>query len=84
MGYFSNGTEGEMYREQYCDRCIHGQDQEKGCAVWDLHLQHNYESCSNPIVEAMLNTLIPKKGVFNGECKMFVEKDFEPEPEDAQ
>lgn len=30
MGYFANGTEGDMYEEQYCDRCVH-QNAEVGC-----------------------------------------------------
>ena len=32
MGYFSNGTEGMMYEEEYCDKCWHGGD--NACAVW--------------------------------------------------
>ena len=23
MGYFSNGTEGELYQERWCSRCLH-------------------------------------------------------------
>lgn len=34
MGYFANGTEGEMYAEKYCIRCIHTDD----CDVWDAHM----------------------------------------------
>ncbi|KKN12271.1 hypothetical protein LCGC14_1018230 [marine sediment metagenome] len=23
MGYFSNGTEGDIYSEKYCEKCVH-------------------------------------------------------------
>ncbi len=46
MGYFSNGTEGEIYQEQWCNHCIHRPTQEKGCAVWDAHLLLSYEECN--------------------------------------
>ncbi len=35
MGTFSNGTEGEIYQEQYCLKCINYKDY--GCPIWDLH-----------------------------------------------
>ena len=40
MGYFSNGTEGELYQRQWCDRCIHRDDYEAGtfCEVWSAHI----------------------------------------------
>lgn len=68
MGYFANGSEGEMYREQYCEQCIHEDD----CAVWDLHLLSNYEECNNK--RSPLHVLIPREGCGNGKCRMFVEK----------
>jgi len=66
MGYFSNGTEAEMYEEKYCDNCIHNE----GCQVWLLHLIHNYDEANNE--KSMLHKLIPMndKG-FNEECTMF-------------
>lgn len=68
MGYFSNGTEGEMYQERWCSRCLH----HKGCAVWLLHLLHNYDECNKP--DSFLHTLIPcsEEGVGNEKCTMFV------------
>lgn len=68
MGYFSNGTEGEMYRERYCSRCIHEQD----CRVWMLHELHNYDECNNEF--SFLHVLIPrsKDKLSNERCNMFV------------
>lgn len=76
MGYFSNGTEGEMYESQYCDRCIH---QDDPCAVWLLHMLHNYDECNND--KSMLHVLIPRKGIENEQCAMFkIAEDAQPEP----
>ena len=48
MGYFSNGTEGECYYDQYCSRCIHNGDEDGPyCPVWALHKEHNYAECNN-------------------------------------
>ena len=71
MGYFSNGTEGISYQEQYCFQCIHN-EQEHGCPIWFLHALHNYEECNKP--ESFLHTLIPrsKNGLGNAECSMFL------------
>lgn len=71
MGYFSNGTEGELYQEDYCDRCIHGQD---GCAVWFAHEMYNYDECNNK--NSILHLLIPRSedGLGNEQCRMFVER----------
>jgi len=69
MGYFANGTEGEMYEQQYCSRCIHAQS-ENGCTVWFLHMLHNYDECDKP--HSFLHTLIPRgKDYGNEECRMF-------------
>ena len=43
MGYFSNGTEGQMYEERYCSRCVH-RDDEYGCPIWNLHFVFNGEA----------------------------------------
>lgn len=67
MAYFSNGTEGELYREQYCARCVH----EPTCPVWLLHLTRNYAESNNP--DSILHVLIPmRKDGFAGKCTMFV------------
>lgn len=73
MGYFSNGSEGEFYYEEYCSRCVHD-DPEKGkhCPIWNLHLLHNYEECNNK--ESFLHVLIPRNKGFNDACTMFVER----------
>lgn len=80
MGYFSNGTEGQLYEEQYCSRCVHrdGKDGQSGCAVWLAHLMDNYEQCNNP--DSVLHVLIRqgdrKKGEpWNLECEMFIPRD---------
>lgn len=84
MGYFSNGTEGCSYAEQYCDRCIHqGSDDGPGCPVWLLHLEWNYDACNGgepnatadeKLKHKALTLLIPldEKGC-NQQCTMFVE-----------
>ena len=69
MGYFSNGTEGELYREKYCDRCLH--DISQDCPIWNLHLEHNYKECNNE--DSFLHHLIPREGIDNLQCKLFVE-----------
>jgi len=71
MAYFSNGTEGALYEDRYCYRCIHGpeHDEGQGCAVWVLHLIHNGESDKRELLDA----LIPMEGVRPGQCRMFVE-----------
>ncbi len=34
MGYFANGTEGDIYEARYCARCIHRGDPDgPGCPV---------------------------------------------------
>ena len=75
MGYFSNGTEGEMYYEEYCAHCVHDDpDNGKHCPIWSLHLLHNYEECNKK--DSFLHVLIPrdKKEGFNDTCTMFVER----------
>jgi hypothetical protein len=69
MGYFSNGTEGEDYQQEYCVRCQHFND----CAVWDAHLLHNYDECNKR--DSILHDLIPRgeRGM-NGKCRMFLAK----------
>lgn len=68
MGYFSNGTEGMLYEEEYCVKCIHFDD--GSCPVLSAHSLYNYKECNNP--ESILHMLIPREGVYNGKCLMFV------------
>jgi hypothetical protein len=71
MGYFSNGTEGDLYEEEYCSKCVHVD----GCAVWTAHMIHNYDECNKP--ESILHLLIPrsKGGSWNDKCAMFFAED---------
>ena len=69
MGYFSNGAEGMDYQEEWCVRCVH--DTNEGCAVWLAHLCYSCEQCNDP--ESILHILIPRTGIENDKCKMFVE-----------
>jgi len=75
MGYFSNGTEGMMYEEAFCNRCLHQGGGEKGpwCTVWLLHELYNSDECNKP--ESFLHVLIPrsKDGLSNEQCTMFLE-----------
>lgn len=70
MGYFANGTEGEQYREEYCENC---KNNTEDCVVWVAHLIANYAECSNK--ESVLHVLIPRndKGS-NLPCRMFKNK----------
>lgn len=71
MGYFSNGTEGEIYEDKYCSNCVHCPELfGKECPVLEAHLEFNYESNA----EDILNIFIPRKGIYNDKCKMFFEK----------
>ncbi len=77
MGYFANGTEGEIYEEKYCERCVH--DRDEMCPVWFLHFTYNYKAVgrnTDPDLEIVLNSLIPrsKAGLSNEQCTMFIEK----------
>lgn len=79
MGYFSNGTEHEMYAAQYCVRCRHYDD--GGCPVIMAHMVYNYEECNKP--DSILHMLIPraKEGAWNDQCRMFIH-DAEQSDED--
>jgi len=72
MGYFSNGTEGMCYEEDYCSRCIHNNKDGPYCPVWTLHMLHNYDECNKP--DSFLHMLIPRSndGLVNEQCRMFV------------
>ncbi len=74
MGYFANGTSGEMYYDEYCSRCLH-ESGERKCAVWFAHLIHNYKECNND--DSILHLLIPRydNGLGNKQCAMFIEKE---------
>jgi hypothetical protein len=76
MGYFSNGAEAEIYEEMYCRRCVHGQDHDTGCPVFNLHFLYSYELCNEPMSnpgKVALQMLIPREGIVNKQCTMFHE-----------
>jgi hypothetical protein len=72
MAYFANGTEGDLYEGQYCAHCRHS-DQETMCPVMMLHMIHNYAECNKP--DSFLHVLIPRDGIGNAECSMFLTRD---------
>ena len=71
MGYFSNGTEGMMYEEDFCSRCVHYGEDGVSCAVLEAHHLHNYDDCNKE--DSILHILIPRKELGNDVCKMFYE-----------
>ena len=71
MGYFSNGTEGMIYPEEYCENCLH--DINEDCAVWEAHLLHSYNEANNK--DSILHILIPRNGIYNEKCRMFFRRE---------
>lgn len=79
MGFFSNGTEGDMYQSQFCARCINWKDvgdgRGAGCPVWDLHMLYNYDQHKKASTEAALAMFIPRDAAgWNRQCAMFHER----------
>ena len=71
MGYFSNGTEGEIYQDRYCRRCVHyGPEEGPGCPGFGAHLAFNYGQ-SAEVKEIMDSLIPPGAGRGNEQCKMF-------------
>lgn len=77
MAYFSNGTEGMIYEEQWCSRCSHYGEDGCGCAVLEAHMLHNYDECNNE--GSILHMLIPrsKDGLSNERCRMLIDKEVQ-------
>ena len=74
MGYFSNGTECEIYEARYCCRCIHNKGEDgDGCMVMLAHLEFNYDECRN--MNSILHLLIPRSmdKLGNDQCRMFIQ-----------
>ena len=94
MGYFSNGTEGAIYEETFCARCIHYDNElgvDKPCGIWMMHFLWAYELCNEDPQKhpgkMMLDSFIPvcedvEGGLNgNGRCTMFVQDEAkEPLP----
>ncbi len=81
MGYFSNGTEGDMYNGQYCQNCVNwrvNETETEGCPVIDLHMYYNYDQCGKTdkakTIKSFLDFFIPrsKDGLSNAKCEMFL------------
>jgi hypothetical protein len=70
LGYFSNATEIDLYREQWCDRCIH--DAKHDCPIWEAHLI--YVDRDKLDIVTILDMLIPpsKDGLRNEKCRLFI------------
>ena len=74
MGYFSNGSEGMAYFEEWCANCVHDMEFQNlgggsGCFIWASHLLEN--PANQP--DHWLHKLIPrsKDGLSNKKCVMF-------------
>ncbi len=82
MGYFSNGTEGNMYEEKYCEKCIHYGESGEECTILTLHTCWNYEQTTDETKKTALDLLIPpaKVGLGNEICTMFHPKQEPPGP----
>lgn len=84
MGYFPNGTAGEMYEAKWCSRCVHSSDAEhESCPIMFLHMLWNYDACNGDEDGASeleqtrhtaLGVFIEQKGIGNEECTMFHER----------
>lgn len=85
MAYFSNGTEGQMYEERYCNRCVH-RDDEYGCPIWNLHFAYVGEKRWQTTLDRLI-PMVPKKikglgpVTFPGQCVAFQEGTPEREAE---
>jgi len=84
MGHFSNGTEGLLFEEQFCQHCIHsdfregkniGDADNPPCPVWFAHECYCYEECnSKSNAKAILDMLITPGTDGDNECRMFAAK----------
>jgi hypothetical protein len=76
MGYFPNGTAGDMYEAKWCARCVHHEDdpEKPGCPVMLAHVLYAYEECnSQSNAKHILDELIPiDEDGWNKQCAMFV------------
>jgi hypothetical protein len=64
MGYFSNGSEGDCYRAEYCFKCANWEkrpgDDVEGCPIMDLHFAWSYKLCnSKSLGKKFLDFFIP-------------------------
>jgi hypothetical protein len=75
MGYFPNGTAGEIFQAQNCDRCVHNvtDPDAPGCPVWLAHFLYSYELCNEEKHpgKVILDLLIPADST---RCAMLIER----------
>jgi hypothetical protein len=79
MAYFANGTEGDQYEAEFCEKCVHYEDPSgRGCMVWWAHLEYAYELVNQKDHpgKKILDMLIPPigggyNGKFPDKCRMF-------------
>lgn len=71
MGYFPNDDAGINYEIEYCERCVHHNLYEGGCAVWRAHMLHDCLEQNNE--DSILHILIPRSAdkLDNEQCRMF-------------
>ena len=80
MGYFPNGTEGDIWTSENCARCEHWNGREEkdfekpGCMVEFIHLNWNYGQKEGSDLQKVMDCLIPrnKEECFNEKCSMFI------------
>ena len=82
MGYFSNGSQGEIFREEWCHRCeAWGRDvravesDTAGCAIMDVHFFYAYGAEGD--AKKILDMLITR-GEDGQQCQMFSEREGAP------
>lgn len=74
MGYFSNGTEGMGFEENFCCRCVLYDLLPMGCPIWAAHQEFNYRDCNNP--ESILHWFITQTDIHGGQkCDWFTPPD---------
>ena len=68
MAYFSNATDGMVFQDLVCTKCVH-YDAEGCCPVLDLHMIYNGEKDQKPILDMLIEDS-PKIATLP-DCKMF-------------
>lgn len=73
MGYFPNGSSGDKFREEFCQRCVHENPDDMGCPVWNLHQDAEWLK----VPREALDVLIPMRagGIHADKCAMFIERE---------
>jgi hypothetical protein len=75
MAYFPNGTSWDLYYEQYCQFCVHENNED--CPVISAHFLYSYQLCnerSNP-GKVILDMLIPEDNGYPIQCSLFHVRD---------